>query len=350
MWKKVHIFAVCSGLLCLVTAASKAGVINPDISVIGQVLYKYHDDKAAEGARKPSLDLGETELVFDSYLNPYAKGTFVFSAGEEGVGTEEAYLDVIKGLPVGLGLRAGKYRMGFGKLNLAHPHAYPFMEAPRVMASILPGPEGFNDVGARASYFLPVSWASEFSADALKGSSFHPEESAPAAGWLAHWNNSLILGEATPLDIGLSAAQGTNSVQWGKKTSVYGADIKTKVSFNSLASLTLQGEYFCNHSDVVVDTTTGNFSRLGRQGFYAFADLRFAQRYNAGLIYDQYAPVENENFTNSAVKAFAGFSLLEETTLLRLSYERFKPENSQAVHTVMLQVLFSMGPHKAHLF
>lgn len=352
MFRIRSIFSVVMLLFFLSPVLLRAGVVNPDISVIGQVLYKYHDDGTAPDPRKPTLDLGETELQIDSYLNPYAKGTFVFSAGEEGFGTEEAYIDVIKGLPAGLALRGGKHRLGFGKLNPGHPHAYPFMEAPRVMSAMLPGGDGFNDVGVRASYFLPTSgsWASDLSAETLNGSSFHPDETKAAAAWLAHWNNALLLGETTPLDIGVSAAQGTNNTQWRTKTAVYGADLKTKIPFSGLTSLTLQGEYFYNNSSVVIDTTTGGASHTGRQGFYAFADLKFKQRWNAGLIYDQYNPVENEALTNSAVKAFAGYSLLEETTLLRLTYERFKPENNPAVHTVMLQVLFSMGPHKPHQF
>jgi len=330
----------------------RAGVVNPDISVIGQILYKYHDDKSVQDARKPTLDLGETELVFDSYLNPYAKGTFVFTVGSDGLGTEEAYMDVVKGLPDGFAVRGGKYRLGFGKLNPAHPHAYSFIDPPRVMAAMLPGEDGFNEVATRASYFLPTSgsWASDITADIIKGASFHPDETASRAGWVARWNNSVLLGDTTPLDMGISATQGTNNVQWGTRTEVYGADIKTKIPFSSLTNLTLQAEYFYNNSTVVVDTTTGDTSHMGRQGFYAFADLKFKQRYNAGIIYDQYNPVENKNLTNRAVKGFVGYSLLEETTLLRLTYERFKPENNPAVHTVMLQVLFSMGPHKAHQF
>ncbi|MBI5743631.1 MAG: hypothetical protein HY952_03700 [Elusimicrobia bacterium] len=330
----------------------RAGVVNPDISVIGQVLYKYHDAKTAADAHKPTLELGETEIQIDSYLNPYAKGVFVFSVGDEGLGTEEAYIDVIKGLPDGLALRGGKYRLGFGNLNPLHPHAYPFNEAPRALGAMLPGEDGFNDVGTRASYLLPTTgnWASDISADVIKGASFHPDETAAAAGWVARWKNSLLLGDVAPLDIGVSATQGTNNVQWGTKTAVYGADIKTKIPFSSLTSLTLQGEYFYNNSSVVVDTTTGDTSHMGRQGFFAFADLKFKQRWNAGVIYDQYNPVENKNLTNSAIKGFLGYSLLEETTLLRLTCERFKPENNPAVHTVMLQVLFSMGPHKAHQF
>jgi len=341
-------FILVSFLLFPVTLC--AGVVNPDISVIGQLIYKYHDDKAASDARKPTLDLGETELVFDSYLNPYAKGTFVFSVGDDGLGTEEAYIDVIKGLPAGLALRGGKYRLGFGKLNPVHPHAYPFIDAPRVMVSLLPGEDGFNDIGTRASYFLPLSWASDIAVDAIKGAAFHPDETTTASGWAAHWNNSLLLKDTVPLDLGVSATQGTNNVEWRTKSAVYGADIKTKIPFSSLTNLTLQGEYFYNNSSVVVDTTTGDTSHMGRQGFYAFADLKFKQRWNAGVIYDQYNPIENKNLTNRAIKGFAGYSLLEETTLLRLTYERFKPENSPAGHTVMFQVLFSMGPHKAHQF
>jgi len=350
-----RICAICPLFLfsLIIPGVLYAGVTNPDISVIGQLISKYHDDKTALDDHRPTLDLGETELVLDSYLNPYAKGFFVFTvAPEDGLRTEEAYIDVIKGLPDGLALRGGKYRLGFGKLNPVHPHAYPFIDAPRVMASMLPGEDGFNDVGAHASYLLPTfgSWASDISADFIKGASFHPDEPESRAGWISRWGNSLLLNDAVPLDIGVSATQGVNNVQWKAKTGVYGADIKTKISFSSLTSLTLQGEYLYNNSEVVIDTTTGDSGRIRRQGFYAFADLKFWQRYNAGVIYDQYNPIENKSLTNRAVKGFVGFSLLEETTLLRLSYEHFKPENSSAVHTVMFQVLFSMGPHKAHKF
>lgn len=339
--------------LCIFLASpirALAGVVNPDISAIGQVLYKWHDDGSAAGAHRPSPDLGEAELVFDGYLNPYAKGAFVFTAGEDGAAVEEAYVDVIRGLPDGLALRGGKYRVGFGKLNQFHPHAYSFIEPPRVMAAMLPGEDGFNETGTRASYLPPLPWAAELTADFLNGKSFHPDEADPAAGWAARWSNSLLLGDATPLDLGVSAAGGTNSVRWGRHTAVYGADVKTKIPLPGQRSLTLQGEYFYDDGAVVLSTATGAAARDGRRGFYAFADLKLSQRWNAGLIYDRYNPRENSSFTNSALKAFAGFSLLEETTLLRLTAERFKPENSPAVRTVMLQVLFSLGPHKPHQF
>jgi hypothetical protein len=184
----------------------------------------------------------------------------------------------------------------------------------------------------------------------LNGASFHPDETEEAAGWVGRWSNSLLINDEIPLELGASATGGTNNVQWKTRTDVYGADIKTRIPFSALTNLTLQGEYFYNNSEVVVDSTTGDFNAMGRQGFYTFADLRFWQRCNAGVIYDQYQPSENKNFTDRAVKLFAGYALLEETTIFRVSYEQFLPEAAPVVHTFMFQVLFSMGPHKPHLF
>jgi len=329
-----------------------AGVTNPNISVIGQIISGHNDDASSQDANKTTLNLGETELVFDDYLNPYAKGMFVFTVGNSGLQTEEAYITIFKGLPDGLALKGGKYRVGFGKLNPVHPHVYSFIEAPRVIAAMLPGDDGYNETGAQASIMLPTfgSWASNLSADAINGSSWHPNETASAAGWVGRWSNSFLINDIVPFEAGMSATQGTNNVQWNKKTEVYGADLKTKIPLSNLTTLTLQGEYFYNDSDVVISSVTGSFSNVDRQGFYAFADLKFAQRWNAGVIYDQYNPAANKDFTCRAVKYFAGYSLLEETTLLRIAYEQFMPEGSPVVHTWTFQVLYMMGPHKAHQF
>ncbi|MCX5754203.1 MAG: hypothetical protein NTW97_11290 [Candidatus Krumholzibacteria bacterium] len=266
--------------------------------------------------------------------------------------TEEAYLTIYKGLPKGYSLNGGKYRIGFGKLNPAHPHTYPFIEPPRVLAAMLPGEDGFNDVGAQVSILLPTpgSWASILSADVIGGSSFHPEETKSAPGWIARWSNSFLVGGDVPVEIGASAARGTNSVQWKTKTNVYGVDAKTKISFSSQTRAVIQAEYFYNTFQSVADSASGRTATARRSGFYAFADLRFRQRYDAGVIYDTFQAPLDENLTDKALKCFVGFSLMEETTLFRLTYETYMPEGSSDVHAVTFQVLFSMGPHKAHQF
>lgn len=111
--------AVCGALALAVPA--HAGVVNPDISVIGQPFVRWTDD-AGDGARKRLvLDPGETEFLFDAALNPYARGTVVVAFGDEGAAVEEGYFTLTRGLPANLALKAGQYRVGFGKLNIQHP-------------------------------------------------------------------------------------------------------------------------------------------------------------------------------------------------------------------------------------
>lgn len=329
-----------------------AGVVNPDISVIGQLNYGFTNDAGNVDNQKGTMTLGETELVFDSNLNPYSRGTFVFAVGDEGLEVEEAYLSIFNGLPRGLAIKSGKYRLGFGKLNPAHPHTYPFVEMPRVISQFLPGEDGFNEVATQLSYLLPTNgtWASNLSFDLLQGSSFHPDEPGSAFAYLERWNNSFLIKDVTPFDIGISAAQGTNNIQWKTKTNVYGFDAKTKIPVSVQGKLTLQGEIFANNNDIVIDTVTGTTSNLQRNGFYVSADYKVNTRTNFGLIYDQYQQQSDASLVDRALKWFIGFSLLEESTLFRLTYEQFMSANFAVVNTVGLQVLFSMGPHKAHQF
>lgn len=329
-----------------------AGVINPDISAIGQLLYGQTNDASDTNKNKATMNLGETEVVLDSTLNPYARGTFVFTIDETGLYIEEAYMTIFNGLPQGLGIKLGKYRLGFGKINPAHPHTYPFVVTPRVVSQFLPGDDGFNDVATQVSYLLPTSgsWASNISFDLLNGSSFHPDEPESAMGTLVHWSNSFLVNDATPVDIGVSATQGTNNVKWNTTSNVYGADIKTKIPVSVQGKLTLQSEFFSNNNTNVTDNTLGSTAVDQRTGLYFIADYKVNTRFDYGAIYDQYQRQDNKNLTDKAVKYFAGFGLLEESTLFRLTYEQFYPENAPVVATIGLQVLYSMGPHKAHQF
>ncbi|MDD5022038.1 MAG: hypothetical protein PHR82_07950 [Endomicrobiaceae bacterium] len=351
MSKNVLIFSVFFIFMC--ASYIFAEPLNPDISVIGQFYSKYTNDTQDVNHDKTTMNIGETELVFESNLNPYSKGTFVFSiSNDEGFQTEEAYITVFNGLPDGLALKGGKYRIGFGKLNTEHPHSYPFMEAPRVMSAMLPGEESFNDTSAQVSYLLPLTdkVASVVSVDVLNGSSFHPEEDKYSSAWVARLSNSFLIKDVTPLEIGFSFTQGTNNVEWDKKTTVFGMDAKTKLKLSKTSNLTIQGEYFYNDSDVLVSESTGESINSKRSGFYTFANLSFLQRWNAGLIYDQYQKPEDKNLTDMTAKIFVGYSLMEETTVLRLAYEKFTPQDGEISDTVSFQLVFMMGPHKAHKF
>lgn len=335
---------------CLLSAC----VTNPDLSVIGQVYGTYTDDTLAEKPDKFVPSLGETEINLSAALNPYFNAAFVLAIdGDGGIEVEEAYAAMVKGLPFNLALKAGKYRLNFGKLNQSHPHAYPFIRTPRVLtpdvAGLIPGEESFNDIAGEISSLIPVyrSWTIIPSVNILEGSSFHVDEDHMKYGWLAHLSNTFTIGSSA-FDIGGSVTQGTNSVDAATKTTIFGFDAKAKYTRSHAFVMTIGSEFIYNMTEE--SDSTGNRNDNERYGLYAYIDNKIFTRYNAGIIFEQYQNPDDPDATDRSIKPFIGFSVLEESTVFRLSYEYFVPENGQKINTVELQFLFSMGPHKAHKF
>jgi hypothetical protein len=333
---------------------AKAGVTNPDISAIGQVVGQYTGDSSSAFPKKPTIGLGEVEFVLDAALNPYLNGAFVLSLGTESIEIEEAYASVIRGLPCHLAIKTGKYRLGFGKLNPAHPHAYPFISTPRVMdperAMLLPGEESFNDVAVQVSTLIPVagSYSLMVSGDLLQGDSFHPGMAGADFGGLGRLVNSFIIGDVAPSEIGFSITRGVNDPAKHTATVVAGADLKTKIAISPIVNSTVQAEFIyknADHMDSLAGATTEK-----RTGFYAFTNFFIKGHYNAGVLYEQYESPYDAGKTDRGIKPFIGFAVLEESTLLRLAYEYFVPHAGNPNSMVELQFLYSMGPHKAHQF
>jgi len=367
-------------LLALATVTADAGVVNPEISILGQPFARWTDDAEDAAHDRVALEPGEVEVVFDDYLNPYARAFFTLALDEEGLELEEGYFSLERGLPLGLALKGGKYRVGFGKLNPQHPHQYPFAERPRVLAAYLPGEESFNEVGASLSGRIPMP--GEFSltaaADVLQGDSFRIEREPsgaaddPLAGpdgdraeeprlaLAGRLSGFAGLGEQSGLEVGLSAAHGTNNVAAGTRTTVYGGDVKAKLWTSPRSYLVLQGEVLGEDLERAGwDEATGAYvaERVRPWGGYAYADYGFNERYNAGGLVERYQRAEPDEPWDTACKLFVGFALMEETTAFRLDWDHYRPGrpagaavDPPAVNTVTLRVIFSLGPHKAHRF
>jgi hypothetical protein len=217
-------------------------------------------------------------------------------------------------------------------------------------AQLLPGEESFNEVGLQGSELIAVSdnIATTVSVDLLQGNSFHPDTSTADFGWLVRVVNSFLVADKVPSEFGLSLTRGTNDIAAMTNDLIAGGDIKTKIALSPTVTVTFQGEAVYKHADHA--DSTHLVSHENRWGFYTFSDFRFANHYNAGILYEQYQSPPDPDKTDRAIKPFVGFSLLEESTIVRLAYEYFMPHRGHAVNSVELQFLFSMGPHKAHLF
>lgn len=359
----------------LSAASAFAGVVNPDISVIGQPFARWTDDGDDPARKRARIDVGETEIVFDSYLNPYARGFFVLSLGEEGMELEEGYFSLLRGLPGGLTAKGGRYRVGFGKLNPQHPHAVPFADRPRVL-SYLPGDEAFLESGLSLSERLPAPGdvALTASADVLQGDSFRrdrvpsgaandpgPEDRAdePRPAGVLRLSAFAPLGDPSAIELGISGTRGTNNVAAGARTTILGADAKAKLWTSAGSYLLLQGELLHRiRDDATWDSTAAAYSIATARGTggYAYADYNFHTRYNVGALYERFRDVDRDA-VSSSLKAYVGFALLEESTAFRLDFDHFLPgrpagatEDPDDVNSVTLRVIYSMGPHKAHQF
>ena len=122
--------AVALAALTLLAAVAAAQNVNPEISVIGDVRAFVNDNSGDPDEGELQLDLESVELALQGYLNPFARADVYVAYHDEELTVEEAYATILRGLPWGLQVRAGKYRVDFGKLNLLHPHAYSFLDTP----------------------------------------------------------------------------------------------------------------------------------------------------------------------------------------------------------------------------
>lgn len=356
-----------------VATRAGAGVINPDISVIGQPFLSLTDDPSASDRKRPRLDIGETELIFDAALNPYARGFFTMTFGDDAFELEEGYLDLTRALPAQFALRAGRYRAGFGRLNPVHPHVLPFAERFALLSQYLPGDEALIEIGASLSRRIAIGDETSvlLAGDWLQGDSFaidrpstgdptDPLESGGDDGagqtrpaFLARAACFTPLGERSGLEFGVSALGGTNNVAAAARTRLFGADAKLKLWTGERAFVVVQAEAMhLDRDDAGWDPATSVYLRtpVTPAGAYIFADYNWSRRYNAGMSYEGFQRPSAAEEWDQGIGLFAGLALWEETTAFRAEWRRDIPDDSRAINTFILRVLFSMGPHKIHSF
>ena len=372
----------CAALVLVLTPATGVHAQgNPDISLIGQPLITWTDDAGSPARKRPVFDVGETELVFDAALNPYARGFVTATFAEDAAGIEEGYFSLLRGLPLGIALKGGKYRVGFGKLNPMHPHQLPFAERFGVLAAYLPGAESFNETGMDLSFRVPIpgTWSVTASADVLQGDSFRlarepgaspndplvldpangDAQAEPRAAWVGRLAAFAPVGDRSGVELGLSATEGTNNVAAGARTRVVGGDIKAKLWTAPNAYFLLQGEFLSlDRDDASWDEIAASYTLTGFKGSggYLYADYNWDRRYNVGASAESFEDPAADGERQSAFGAFAGLALMEETTAFRIDWRRIQPAGApgapdpEAIQQLTLRVVFSMGPHKAHQF
>jgi len=321
--------------------------VNPDISVIGQLEGNYAGD---------ALDLNgaSVELVFQGYVNPFARVDVFLHKHMDGlpIEVEEAVLSIERGLPFGLALRAGKLRPDFGKINVQHLHTLPQIALPVPVGQLL-GEEKWGASGLESSWLLPFPWYNNLSVAYLQnGISEHhhhtanseeSEEESPGAAISARYSTFFDLSSITHIETGLS----TYRLLDGPDVNIFILDVKYKWRPDKYRSLFWQTELFHRNGYSHLDEGLLEEHPQINAG-YMLVNYQFKKVWNTGAIADYSSNLDGAVY--QSVGLFVGFSPAEETTVFRLliKQEQHGEEDSQL--QIQTQLLWSLGPHKAHQF
>jgi hypothetical protein len=353
-----------------ITVLHPQTISNPDISVIPRFRMYVNDGDFLPDRRiwnRPDFMLEEFELGIQAYLNPFARGdVFLSKAGfeDEPIEIEEAYVTFLRDLPFDLNVKVGKYRTDFGKLNSLHPHAWSFITQPASQERFL-GEESINDLGISASLLLPTdNIYSKITLDLLRGHSIgvlNPDDEsmhggpgiADTNGTVYYANSGRVMvffptSENSDLEFGLSELTGIHDPYNHYRFFYTNFDFKYKWKPDMYRSFTLQGELLLNNRRIAPD------ENLSTNGFFLFGNYQFQKSFTAGIRLDWSESPYSKDDRSKGFAVFLGYYPVEETTALRLQFQhdRLEPFDSQPrdVNTIALQLMFSIGPHKAHQF
>jgi hypothetical protein len=306
----------------------------------------------------------EAEISVISVVDPLwtLNSNIVFAP--DGVDPEEVWVSTTK-IP-GVQLKLGKLRATFGKHGLLHTHAFPFIQAPVIMANTI-GEEGFKDAGLEASWLTPLPWFSELTGgvyQAIATDNEHPLDFGSTdhgnVPYLGHWKNVFDLNSETTMELGGSLLQGRGSDNY--RHTAYGADLTFRnvpLRRSNQRGWILQGEYLEKAS-----YPAGSYHKEAH-GWYGAFQYRLSQVWWTGirgeqardsftdvLVDDAGDPVPGKVSRGSANIAWVP----SEFSFIRLEYSYARAEDALGLgrrpidRRIMLQASYTIGYHPAHAY
>jgi hypothetical protein len=331
------------------TSAAKA--LNPDISVIGDFIGAMGGNSQQNMVALepiPAFEMHESEIGLQSIIDPYARGDFFLSFGEEGVNLEEGYI-TFTALPGSFVAKVGKMRSAFGKVNTMHNHVLPWVDRPLVTNNLVGGEDGIDDAGFSIQRILPApkgifleATGQVFRGDA--GDVFRSSQRSDVSA-VAHLRGYHDINESTNLDLGVSYARGHNDLGTDFLTHLYGVDatLRWKPLRRSIYhSFVGRGEFIWSQRQQV-PTTERSF------GYYASAEYQLARRWFLGGRYDHSDRSRDDGLTDKGASLTLTY-WPSEFSQLRGQYRFTRYANNIDANELFLQLIFSLGAHGAHPF
>jgi hypothetical protein len=320
-----------------------AGSALPDISLVVNALagYAYTPGTFTNFQSNASIDIDEAELNIESSIFPGVKARAVLSySGDGGFEIEEAYANVLSIWDF-FGLKVGRARLGFGKINPVHPHAWAFADTPDALQNFIGELKGD---GADLSMIFPLPFFVQLD---LTGCHFLGSDNTGCNvygfGGIGRLWTSTSLGDFGEVELGLSMLSGSGSESTNNVSDslvLGGADLTLRIWPSPQQRLIWQSELICYNRTV---DTNAMYNRLG---YYSYLGWSLDKSWTVGARYDcsqtnaMGTSVEDTEFRQSLTGILT--CNLNEMTVLRFQYRYCFTDNSQ---DATLQFIFGMGPH-----
>ncbi|MCL5123428.1 MAG: hypothetical protein M1511_02805, partial [Deltaproteobacteria bacterium] len=289
------------------------------------------------------FNLQEIELGVQAVIDPYMRADIFLSFHQTGVDVEEAYATTLD-LPKGLQIRAGKYKLAFGRQNQKHAEVWPFVDNNLINNTIF-GPEGFNEPGVEVSYLFPTPFFLQWQSSVTQGENtdnFNGLRKGNFA-YTGRLSSSVDLSDHVTALFGTSAAFGWNNTARGELTSIYGGDFLLKWRPATQIGIDWQTEYIYRRRQMPTGTECDG-------GLSSYILGKWSKRWGAALRGELYGiPEIGQGQRIVAISPMITFSTTEFFQL-RLQYEMQKTIHGGINNEAFLQMIFSMGPHGAHQF
>ena len=337
------------------SAAAKA--LNPDVSVIGDFIGAAGGNSPPALATLqpfPSLQMHESEISLQAIIDPYARGDFFISFGEEGVNLEEGYITFTT-LPAGFVAKVGKMRSVFGKVNLMHNHVLPWIDRPLVTTNLAGGEDGIDDAGVSVERILPALKGIflEATGQLFRGDSadvFTASQRSDVSA-VAHLRSYKDITESTNLDLGVSYARGHNDAGVNLLpnpdfvTQLYGIDatLRWKPLRRSIY------HSFIARSELIWSQRQELPREQRAFGFYTSGDYQLGRRWFTGGRFDWSDRSRFDNLTDKGAAATLTY-WPSEFSQIRGEYRFTKYAENRDSNELLMQLIFSLGAHGAHPF
>ena len=329
------------------TTTKSASSANPDISLIGNLIWKINHNKDIDG--ESPFNLSDLELAIQHNIDPFSRADVFLHYHDGHIHACEAYATLYKVPFDFLQTKAGIFKTSFGKVNTIHRHEQPWVDQPTMITNFFGG-EGISGTGLSTKTVIPLG--DVYSELVFEG--FNDENSRSFSGgtsgkplYNARFKAYADLSDTTNMELGLSHLQGYNDASCNYMTNINGVDLtyrwrpSLRAKYNSLL---LRGEaLFSNRQNPGGQV-------INNKGFYGYGQYQLNRNWYIGARYD-YSEFP-DLLNNIYEKAWSGILTYypSEFMTYRLQYKDIDRSYASKLHELWFQVIFNIGPHGAHEF